>query len=142
MTGTSPGETCAGGHEAVQETATLAWKKAAKTAFVAGDGRETTTWVPIPGMWLAYAVDGKGYHNGDGKYTVTIPVEDFGAHFHLGGHTRLMINGGDHKRLYHLPDKRPPPGTGVTFVLDVCPRAANGRTTTVAKLETRMCARA
>ena len=45
-------------------------------------------WVKIDGMWPAYAVDGKGHHDGDGKYTAHFPVADFGVHLYLGAARR------------------------------------------------------
>ena len=88
-------------------------------------------------MWLAKAVDGKGYHDGDGKYVVEIPVEDFGEHFYLGGDARMQIAGGDHEKVYRLPATQPPPGGGVRFGLDVSPMAALGRIALVGELEVR-----
>ena len=39
-------------------------------------------------MWPAYAVDGNGHDDGDGKYTAQILVAGIGVHFYLGGEGR------------------------------------------------------
>ena len=41
-------------------------------------------------MWPAYAVDGKGHDDGDGKYTAQILVAGIGVHFYLGGEARFV----------------------------------------------------
>ena len=52
-------------------------------------------------MWPAYAVDGKGHDDGDGKYTAQILVAGIGVHFYLGGEARLVRTpfGGDTRRM-------------------------------------------
>ena len=41
-------------------------------------------------MWPAYAVDGNGHDDGDGKYTAQILVAGIGVHFYLGGEARFV----------------------------------------------------
>ena len=52
-------------------------------------------------MWPAYAVDGKGHDDGDGKYTAQILVAGIGVHFYLGGEARFVRTpfGGDTRRM-------------------------------------------
>ena len=82
-------------------------------------------WVPVDGMWLAKALDGKGYHDGDGKYTCQIPVEDFGVHLFLGGEARMYLCGGA-EQVFRLPSAAPPARTARTFRLQVEQRLVGG----------------
>ena len=97
-------------------------------------------WRAIDGMWVARAADGRGYHDGDGKYIVTIPTEDFGEHLYLGGDARMIIAGGYPDKIYKLPATSPPPDGGLRFVLDVHPQAGLGRLAMVEGLKVRPCA--
>ena len=63
-------------------------KKARKEAKVKG-GDEESEWLTVDGVWAAYAIDGKGHHDGDGKYRVLIEVADFGDRLFLGGKARF-----------------------------------------------------
>ena len=46
-------------------------------------------WQDVDGDWIANADDGKGYHDGDGKYTVHVRVADFGQKYLPGGEARF-----------------------------------------------------
>lgn len=111
-------------------------KKAKKPLALDVDDAEPR-WVPIDGMWPAYAVDGKGHRGGSGKYVVKIPVEDFGKHFYLGGDVRMMFAAWDQEKLYRLPATQPPSGACVSFELDASPLAGLGRLAMVVDLEVR-----
>jgi hypothetical protein len=64
-------------------------KKALKAAVEKGGEEPPSEWLPIDGWWAAYAIDGKGYHDGDGKYRVLLEVAEFGERFFLGGKARF-----------------------------------------------------
>jgi len=64
-------------------------KKALKAAMAMEKGGEEPEWLPIDGAWAAYAIDGKGHHDGDGKYRVLMKVAEFGDRFFLGGKARF-----------------------------------------------------
>ena len=90
-------------------------------------------------MWPAYAVDGKGHHDGDGKYIAQIPAADFGVHLYVGGEARFVRPpfGGDPKDVYRLPMTSPTTTVVVTFKIQVNPLASLGRLTMVSGLEVR-----
>ena len=71
-------------------------------------------------MWPAYALDGKGHHDGNGKYILHVPVEDFGEHFYLGGEVRVSLDGGE-GTVFRLPSAPPAPRTPVVFRLTLDP---------------------
>ncbi len=60
-------------------------------------------WVKFDGMWPAYAVDGKGHDDSDGKYIAQILVAGIGVHFYLGGDGALRP-----AALWRLPTRRMP----------------------------------
>jgi len=62
-------------------------KKARKAAKEKGG--EESEWLPVGDAWAAYAIDGKGHHDGDAKYRVLLEVGDFGDRFFLGGKARF-----------------------------------------------------
>jgi hypothetical protein len=104
-------------YRAAGRAARKAKKQAEEAPTVEGE------WTYIDNMWAAIANDGKGYHDGDGEYTVKIPVEDFGEHFYLGGEARLYLCGGDDKKVFELPSEMPPPGSRVSFCVQSFPAA-------------------
>ena len=99
-------------------------EKQAKKALAFGP-KPQHDWITLEGMWPAYAVDGKGYHDGDGKYTCQIPVEDFGEHLFLGGEARMYLCGGA-EQVFRLPSAAPPARTVLTFRLQVEQRLVGG----------------
>ena len=110
-------------------------KKAKKKIYVC-----VPQWRAIDGMWVARAADGRGYHDGIGKYIVNIPAEDFGEHLYLGGDSRMTISGGYPDKIFKLPATPPEPGGGLRFELDVHPQAGLGRLAIVEGLKVRPCA--
>ena len=89
-------------------------------------------------FWLAYAVDGKGHHDGACEYDVTVPRTDFGDSFLAGGEARWTdVNGGYPETIYRLPDVEPPASGGVRFRLRVCPEGMTGRVAMVGGLQVR-----
>ena len=91
-------------------------------------------------MWPAYADDGKGFHDGDGKYTCRIPVEDFGEDFgdYLGGEVRMYLSGGE-PTTFRLPQTMPVPKSALEFRLNTQGRWTGGlgRLTMIDGLEVR-----
>lgn len=67
-------------------------------------------WVAIDGMWPAYAVDGRGHHDGRYVYVCQIPVKDFGEHLFLGGEARITLSTQQVSRPPTRSRRRPPPG--------------------------------
>jgi len=123
-----------------QERAALRMEKAAKKAAQAPPalGKDAASeWVAIDEWLFAVADDGRGHHDGDGKYTLRIPIEDFGAHFYPGGELRLNMTGGFSETTYRLPAARPPPGSHVTVRVQAIPGGVVGRLTLVAGFHVR-----
>lgn len=91
-------------------------------------------------MWPAYADDGKGYHDGNGKYTCRIPVEDFGEALgdYLGGEVRITMTGGE-PSVFRLPPTLPAPKSTLEFHLNTQGRWTGGlgRLTMIDGLEVR-----
>jgi hypothetical protein len=108
---------------AADRLAQQAEKKAKKALAFGPQPKPENQWVAIEGLWLAYAVDGKGHHDGDGKYVCQIPVKDFGEHFFLGGEARITLGS---QQVFRLPSVAPPPAAGVTFRLQVEQRVFGG----------------
>ena len=109
-------------------------KKARKAAIEKGG--EESEWLPIDGAWAAYAINGKGHHDGDGKYTCRIPVEDFGEQLFLAGEARIVFGT---QQVFRLPSVAPPPNAALTFQLQVDQRVFGGmgRLTTIDGIEVR-----
>ena len=101
-------------------------QKKAKQAKKALGEDAASEWVAIDEWFIAKADDGRGHHDGDGKYTVHIPIEDFGAHFYPGGEVRLDMTGGVHEQIYRLPTARPPSGAYVALHVQALPAWALG----------------
>lgn len=118
--------------------AARAAKRAAKAEANARKGKPAE-WLPVEGWWFAYALDGRGHHDGDGEYEVRIPVADFGGRLFLGGDARITgVHGGDPTTIYRLPPTVvPPPDGAIAFRLIVHPRASRGRFIVVDGLEVR-----
>jgi len=91
-----------------------------------GPSGPSKRWHKIKGAWCAYAVDGRGHHDDDGIYTLTVPVADFGRHIYPGGGARFSLTGGDPRKVIRLPAEMRL-GRGVTFRLCTHPAASNGR---------------
>ena len=72
---------------------------------------------------MAYADDGKGHHDGDGKYTCQVPVKDFGEHLFLGGEARIELGT---QQVFRLPPVAPPASAALTFRLQVEQRVCGG----------------
>ena len=93
----------------------------------------------VDGLWLARAIDGRGYHDGDGKYVVHIPIDDFGDNFFAGGEAKMVMIGCDHDAIHRLPDEKPP--SYVVFHLQSVrgpvPMGAIGRVAMVSNLQVR-----
>lgn len=114
-----------------------AQKKAAKATLKKKPVEKGDDWVPIDGIWFAKATDGRGHYGGDGKYRVPVPVEDFGAHFHLGGSVRFTKVPGGKPSIFKLPDIVQACGISLIFDLQVHPEASGGRMIAVSGLEVK-----
>jgi len=126
-----------GNNKRKQERETRRKEKAAKKAAKALGKDAAPEWVAIDEWLFAVADDCRGYHDGDGKYTLRIPIEDFGAHFYPGGELRLNMTGGVSETAYRLPAARPLPGSHVIVRVQAILGGVVGRLTLVAGFHVR-----
>ena len=97
-------------------------------------------WQDVDGQWIAYADDGKGYHDGDGKYTVHVSVADFGEKLLLGGEARFTEITGGRAEIFKLPLQIPPSHSFIRFNIRIEPLACQGRYLVASGLQVRVCA--
>tara|TARA_B100002051_G_C16537434_1_gene535817 strand:+ start:443 stop:739 length:297 start_codon:yes stop_codon:yes gene_type:complete len=97
-------------------------------------------WQEVDGQWIAYADDGKGYHDGDGKYTVNVPVADFGEKLLLGGEARFTDVTGGRSEIFKLPLEIQSSDSFIQFNIRIEPLASQGRYLVASGLQVRVCA--
>ena len=97
-------------------------------------------WQDVDGDWIANADDGKGYHDGDGKYTVHVRVADFGQKYLPGGEARFTDVTGGHAEIFKLPLQIPPADSFIRFNIKIEPLACQGKWCVASGLQVRLCA--
>jgi len=120
-----------------------AWRRAAAAAKKKGEEPPKppeppqAKWEDLDGrFYMAVATDGRGHSNGECKYRVTVPPEDFGMPYPGGAEVRFTEMNGHDARIISLP-MVVPPGQEVEFILPVHPMGAGGRTVLATGLQIR-----
>ena len=96
-------------------------------------------WIPIEGMWMAHALNGRGHVEGPHRcrrYRALVPCADLGAHLYQGGQARFMEVAGGDERIYGLPTSLDEARV-LQFFLDIDDNAVGGQLIAVKGLEVR-----